>query len=379
MLAHALHNVTGDDCGLLGHPHLAKNVNFIRTQLGGHGGLFAFCDTRDPFLDGYAICADLGSRYDQPLMLWVADRAAEGGGNTRARDIWAPFAFLWRCEQASPKEFPGVPTLAWLKDMQWGAMRSDGTFTPKVVVGVKGSQGPLTHHKQNDLGSYVLHANGEAYLVDPGYYEGKATDHTLPLIDGHGPDIRGSSITEAWEQGVWRHMTLDSTEGYGGAAKRVRRLIVMRGEDRVVVLDDIFPADGAPGVITAQYQTAWIPEINEQAPSSMRLSGQNGALGLKCLGHEITLSANDRTFRKPGWCWEKISEAGPGDWHSVSGDYTVDPDRPLITVLQPVASKNSLPSLPECRYGKGSVEVEFDDGVKIRFAQAEQGWTFIRP
>ncbi|MGM0491264.1 MAG: hypothetical protein ACQESR_31435, partial [Planctomycetota bacterium] len=50
-------------------------------------------------------------------------------------------------------------------------------------------------YKQNDLGSFVLHANGEAYLVDPGYYEGKATDHTLPLIDDQGPDVSGSSIT----------------------------------------------------------------------------------------------------------------------------------------------------------------------------------------
>ncbi len=379
MLAHALKNVTGDDRGLLDHPHLKNNVNFIRTQLGGHGGLFAFGDTREPFLDGYAICADLGSRYEQPLMLWIADRAAKGGGKTRARDVWAPFAFLWRSETPAPEQFPGVPTLAWLKDMQWGAMRSDGTFTPKLVVGVKGSQGPLTHHKQNDLGSLVLHANGEAYLVDPGYYEGKATDHTLPLVDGQGPDVTGSSITEAWEQGPWRQMTLDSTEGYGKAAARVRRLIVMHGADRVVVLDDIVAADDAPGLITAQYQAAWVPRIDAQSPNSMQLAGQNGTLRLTCLGHEINLSAEDRTFRKAGWCWEKISESGPGDWHTVSGTYTADADRPLVTVLQTAAAKEPLPPVPVCRFGRGEVEVEFGGGPTIRFQRTEKGWRFVRP
>lgn len=379
MLAHALKNATGNDRGLLDHPHLRRSANFIETQLGGHGGLFAFCDTRQPWLDGFAICADLGSRYCQPLMLWVADRAAEGGEKVRAREIWTPFAFLWRSEEPAPEKFPGVPTLAWLKDMQWGAMRSDSSFTPKLVVGVKGGQGPLTHHKQNDLGSYVVHANGEAYLVDPGYYEGKATDHTLPLVYGEGPDVRGSSITDTWQQGPWRHMTLDSTEGYGAAARRVRRLIVMHGSDAVIVLDDIVPADGKPGEITAQYQTAWMPEIDEKYTGFVLVPGQKGKLGLRCFGHQLVLSAQDRQFRKPGWCWEKISDSGPGDWHTLFGSYHCDPDRPLTTVLQPVTPRKPLPASPQCRYGKGMVEVDLAGGVRVRFEREEEGWQFVRP
>jgi hypothetical protein len=379
IMAHALNNATGDDRGLLDHPHLKNNVNFIRTQLGGHGGLFAFCDTREPFLDGFAICADLGSRYDQPLMLWVADRAAAGGEKTRARGTWAPFAFLWRSEQPAPEEFPGVPTLAWLKDMHWGAMRSDSSFDPQLVVGVKGSQGPLTHHKQNDLGSFVLHANGEAYLVDPGYYEGKATDHTLPLIDGKGPGVTGSSITDAWEEGPWRHMTLDSTDGYGEAADRVRRLIVMYGTDSVVVLEDIIPARDKPGQITAQYQTAWKPAVSKEDASVALIAGQKGKLELRCFGHPLALSATDRSFRKPGWRWEKISESGPGDWQTLSGTYQADPDRPLVTVLRPVPAGKPLPPSPQCRFAKASVEVEFAGGHTIRFEQIKEGWQFVEP
>jgi len=379
ILAHALSNTTGDDRGLLDHPHLRNNINFVRTQLGGHGGLFAFCDTREPFLDGFAICADLGSRYDQPLMLWVADRAAAGGEKTRARDTWAPFAFLWRSEQPTPEEFPGVPTLAWLKDMHWGAMRSDSSFKPQLVVGVKGSQGPLTHHKQHDLGSFVIHANGEAYLVDPGYYEGKATDHSLPLIDGKGPGVTGSRITDAWEEGPWRHMTLDSTDGYGEAAQRVRRLIVMDGADSVVVLDDIIPAKGKAGQVTAQYQTAWKPAVSKEDASVALIAGQKGKLELRCFGHPLALSATNRKFRKAGWCWEKISESGPGDWQTLSGTYQADPARPLVTVLQPSRLEGRLPPTARCHFAKGSVAVEFASGHKIRFEQKKEGWQLVRP
>lgn len=375
ILAHPLENATGDDRGLLDHPHLKNNVNFIRTQLGGHGGLFAFNDTRKPYLDGYAVCASLGSRYNQPLMLWVADAAARGIGKTRARDAWPAFAFLWRSQQPAPETFPGVPTLAWLKDMHWGAMRSDSSFKPALVVGVKGSRGKLTHHKQRDLGSYVLHANGEAYLVDPGYYEGKATDHTLPLIDGNGPGVSGSSITDTWEDGPWRHMTLDSTDGYGSAAKRVRRLIVMHGEDTVVVLDDIIPAK-APATITAQYQTGWTPDIDEDK-RGMKIEGQNGTLHLRCFGHPLALEAADRTFSH-GWHWKKISEAGPGDWHTVSAPYTADPNRPLLTVLQPAAASEPPPTPPRCRYDDANITVELNNGPVIRFRQNEQGWNYVR-
>jgi hypothetical protein len=378
ILAHALSNATGDDRGLLDHSHLKRNVNFVRTQLGGHGGMFAFNDNREPWLGGYAICADLGSRHDQPLMLWVADHCVRGGEKPRLRGVWSPFAFLWRSEQPAPEAFPGVPTLAYLKDMHWGAMRSDGTFTPQLVVGVKGGRGPLTHHKQHDLGSYVVQANGEAYLVDPGYYEGKAADHTLPLVDGAGPGVSGSSIPEAWEAGPWRHVTLDSTDGYGKAARRVRRLIVMHADDSVVVLDDIIPAEGQPGQITAQYQTAWTPQIDESDKAAMVVKGQKGSLRVRCYGHPVELAAKDRTFRS-GWSWKKISEEGPGDWHSVSGTYTADVDRPLVTVIQPAAAKKAPPPAPRCGYEKRGVTVEFKDGPAVRFEQTKKGWQFVRP
>lgn len=378
ILAHALNHATGDDRGLLDHPHLKANVNFIRTQLGGHGGMYNFNDSKMPWLGGYAICADLGSRYEQPLMLWVADLCAKGGEKTRAREIWAPFAFLWRSEQPAPEQFPGVPTLSWLKDMQWGGMRSDESFIPKMAVGVKGGRGPLTHHKQPDLGSFVFHANGEAYLVDPGYYEPEPSDHNMPVIDGEGPGDSGADITEGWEQDAWRYMVVDSTDGWGNKAQRVRRLIVMHGEDRVVVLDDLIPAQGKPGNVAMHYQTAWPPAIDEQEPGAIHLEGQKGKAVVRTFGHLLKLTAADRAF-KSGWHWAKIGKDGPGDWHTVRGDYTADVDRPLVTVIQPTGLDDQTPAAPQVSYGQGAITIDFADGPDVRFEQTRAGWQFIKP
>ena len=379
ILAHALKHATGDDRGLLDHPHLEANASFVRATLGGHGGQFAFNDTKQPWLGGYAVCADLGSRYDQPLMLWLADLCAKGGEKTRSRGTWAPFAFLWRSEQPAPERFPGVPKAAWLKDMQWGAIRSDGSFKPGLVVGVKGGRGPLTHHKQKDLGSYVLHANGEAYLVDPGYYEPKPTDHTLPLIDGNGPAVGGATITDGWAEGPWRVMAVDATDGYGEPVELVRRLIVMHGEDRVVVVDDILPAEGHdPPEVTTQFQTAWPPRIDDAAEHQLVVAGENGALGVQCFGHELELAAEDRAFTS-GWHWKKIGEKGPGNWHSVRGKYQSDPDRPLVTVLQPASGEADPAEPPTVRYAGERITVTFADGVSLELEQETTSWRFVHP
>ncbi|MFW5893513.1 MAG: IPT/TIG domain-containing protein [Verrucomicrobiota bacterium] len=375
ILAHALKNVTGDDRGLLDHPHLENNVNFIRTQLGGHGGMFAFNDTKQPWLDGYSICADLGSRYDQPLMLWVADRAAAGGGKTRARGTWAPFAFLWRNTEKSLDQFPGVPNLAYLEDMHWGAIRSDGSqFKPEIVVGVKGGKGPLTHHKQHDLGSFVMHTHGEAKLVDPGYYEQNAKDHTLPLIDGVGPKVDGSEIVEAVEDGPWRMMIVDSTDGYSNA-ERVRRVIVMHAEFGVVVVDDIAPGENNDGRVTAQYQTAWTPEVDEKRPGRMRINGENGGLLMQCYGHDLNLDAEDREMSS-GWRWEKISSKGRGNWHSVRADYKAAVERPLVTVLIPF-KKNEDPVEPDCEYDEERVDVRFGYDASVHFERQDGTWIAV--
>lgn len=167
-------------------------------------------------------------------------------------------------------------------------------------------------------------------------------------------------------------MTIDSTDGYGSAAKRVRRTIVMHGADGAVVLDDIIPAEGRPGRITAQYQTAWTPRIQDDDPSIMVMQGQKGNLLLRCFGHDIKLEGRARDFSS-GWHWKKIAQEG--DWQSVSGEYDASPERPMVTVLIPFKGEK-MEQQPLCSYGERNIQVDLSDRVSVAFKRIDGQWEF---
>ncbi len=392
MLGHAIAGATGDAQGLLDTPVLRRNVRFVETQLGGDGNLFTFNDTQ-PWLTGVSICADFGSRFDQPLMRWMADymarQMATAGAAKEARGpLWQ--AFLWRDRTPAPRDFPGVPTLAKLDVMNWGVMRSDASFTPRLVVGVKGHGGDLTHHAQQDLGSFVLQARGEAFLIDPGYYQPKDTAHTLPLVDGKGPgDGRGavaaSPIAAACESGPWRSMTVDPTAACQkqGSARRVRRIITMCGDAAVVVLDDIVAAEGQPGKVTAQFQCGFKAEVGADKRSAS-IQGKRSRLWILTFGPVSLGGAGAspamelRAVGPNDWGRSWIFRSTGVEWYSVTGEYIADAAAPLVTVLVPAGPADGPPQVEVRRRGD-SLEVHLGEGRTARFAKAADGWQCVHP
>jgi hypothetical protein len=399
--AHALHNATGDD-SLINHPRLLKQHRFVETVLGGDGQFMPFNDTQ-PWIGGWAICSDLGSRCDSDLMLWLADFMASMGAGRRdepdirldSRGAYTALAVLLRSERPGPRKFPGLPTLSRLENMHWGVMRSSGEFRPNLVVGVKGSEGPLSHHKQHDLGSFVLYAGGEVLLLDPGYFQPHANCHTLPLVDGKGPKHSGSQIVSAWENERLRVMVIDSARGYGKAARRVRRTLVMVADRAVVVLDDILPGAGDAGGdgsvswspppvvaarascrVTAQYQAAQETRVDPNAGTAAVL-GRKVTLGLWTFGPKLKLTVRKRDFGR-SWGFNRLAKEGKLSWHSVTGDYTADANGPLVTALIP-AEKGSEPPAPHYERRGQSIAVTVPGVEEVKFAKAEGRWTFVRP
>jgi hypothetical protein len=360
-LGHMLRNATGNDGGLLDTPALRKNYRFVETQLGGDGRFFSFNDTQ-PWLTGLAVCADLGSRFQQPLLLWLADYMAgqfAAGIGTAAENVRSdivPYAFLWRSRQPAPKEFPGLPTVSHLEYMHWGVLRSDTSFQPRLVVGIKGSAGHLTHHAQADLGSFVVHANGEAYLIDPGYYQGDAQHHSLPLVNGAGPNPRGKAvITDTWERG----MTLDATAAYTGV-KRLRRHFVLVGDQALIVLDDIV----ATGKVTAQYQCGFktLAEKNRAT-----ITGPKGELTLLTHGPALDLRVEGPRDFGRSWVFRKLAAAGAVSWHTLSGEYDIAPDNPLVTIIL------REPAQPQLQRTGNTLTVTVG-GTTVAFRHGDNGW-----
>ncbi len=379
--AHAFHNTTGD-AGLLRHPRLKRQFRFAETLLGGDGQFMPFNDTQ-PWLNAWPVCADLGRRTENELLLWLADyMAAVLAGERNPEHVNVNMAhsyppWVWvMMTQSDPgptrragREFPGVPTLSVLKKMEWGVMRSSGKFIPNMVVGVKGSGGRLTHHAQNDLGSFVLYAGGEMLLLDPGYYQGNARCHTLPLINGKGPRRSGSHIVTARENDDWRVIVLDSTEAYGDLARRVRRILVMYRDRALVVLDDIVPTDNKP--ITAQFQVAHKPDMQTGKRCAV-IKGRKETLLLSTFGPSLRLQAKKRKFGK-SWGFQKAAENGALSWYSLTGRYEARSDTPLVSAMVPVAHENNTPS-PTLRRLNSCIEVRVMEDVYVRFHLTEKGW-----
>ncbi len=387
-LGHALKNVTGDDHGLLTAEKLQKNINFVRTQFAGNDQMFSFNDTQ-PSLTGSAICADFGSRFDQPLMRWFADHQIALSAGTdqaatprvaiNARQQYAVYAFLWRDMTPAPAEFPGVPTLAKLDVMNWGVMRSDGTaLKPALALGIKGHGGPLSHHRQADKGNFELHAAGEALIIDPGYYQPKETAHSIPLIDGNGPDPEpqtAAPIVTAWEDGDVRAMNLDVTAPYRKTAQatRVMRHFVMVGDEAVVVLDDLIPAK-ADATITAQLQAAYATELT--GDSTAVVNGALGRLAIQTFGPTLKLEVTSRDFGR-SWIFKKWAEAGWVSWHSLQGTYRADPQRPMITVLMPMPLDAKTPTAT-VNYAPDHIVVALPNGRQVTFNGGPDGWTVAK-
>jgi len=349
-MAGTLHDATGD-ASLLDHPHMKNNVHFVETMLTAEGEMLRFNDVQRG-AQGMLVASALGSRHDQPLMLWLADWLAEHDSD---RAYYVPYAFLWRGEQPTP-EFPGLPTLSVLKDLNWGSMRSDANLCPALIVGVKGNEGQLSHHAQHDLGSFVLHLRGDRILVDRGYNAKSPEEHSLPLIDGQGPGKTGSRIVDAREKDGWRIMTVDSTEAYGQHARRVRRHLVMHGADTLIVLDDLLPAEGAPGKITTQFQT----DSQVAVTGRSAVIGKSPALRLKAFGPDGALTER----KKP---------------HALVGEYTAAEDDPLVAVIQVADSAESAARLPDatCRRDGDAITVTLPGGQSIRFTREKTGWQLV--
>jgi len=319
------------------------------------------------------VASVLGGRLDSGLLRWLADETAREASKETTTVFTRPqfysLAFRERDSLPSPAGVPDLPVVARLPNLHWGVLRSDKqAFRSGMVVGVKGRDGDTTHHAQADLGGFTLDAGGEMLLIDPGYYQGDAEDHSLPLIDGAGPNRRGRAhIVAAREQGAWRMMTVDATDAYQETAQRMRRILVMHGEQAVIVLDDILPK--GKGAVTHQLQCGAPAVVDSEDAAQATVSGKHTQLAVQVAGPPLSLAvAGPIDFERS---WVYANNETP--WYRLTGDYTASGKRPLVTVLMPHGKGKSAPRA-RCEFTAGECQVKLPSGERAVFRQSETGW-----
>jgi hypothetical protein len=268
--------------------------------------------------------------------------------------------------------------------MQWGVMRSSGKrFEPDVVVGLKGAAGEITHHFNSDQGSFTVDVHGVSLLIDPGYYQGEAKDHSVPIIDGVGPQRKGGSVLKAWEEKDRRVALIRSKKAYKKKKpypSRVNRWVCLLGKEAVVVLDDLLPAEGEPGKVVSRLQFGQAVKSIEtagDASKEYRVAGQGAAARVSLFyPGAIKATLHDREFGK-SWIWERLAKAELATWTTARISYTLKPSTPLVTVIQPRHESRSLKPVTVQRT-TGRVRVVLASGRSVVFIRNEKRWNVER-
>lgn len=197
----------------------------------------------------------LAARFDQPRHSWY-----------RLEELLRPKArggvldLLWYCD--SGRRF-NPDTLALDKHFrvaECASMRSSWTDPDALVVGILAGKNSKHSHRHMELGSFILEALGQRWIVDLGtehetymshrhnngrydYYRTRAEgNNTLVFnpkrapdqrVDGNAPIVRFESTPVRCEAEI------DLTSAYADDAKSVRRTIAMIDRKEVQVCDDV--------------------------------------------------------------------------------------------------------------------------------------------
>jgi hypothetical protein len=208
--------------------------------------------------------ADAGNRAGSAeVMYWLAKRFKQKAYAAHAFECqrWPnALALVWGAEFKSreaveKKGYPPVPLDAFYRGTDVVFMRSAWNDPRAVYIGFKGGDNQA-NHSHLDLGSFVLDALGQRWVVDLGgddynlpgywsskrwtYYRLKNEGHNTLVLDGGIQDPRAASRIVAFESTPQRsHAVADLSKAYAPAASSVRRGIALLGRSRVLVQDEI--------------------------------------------------------------------------------------------------------------------------------------------
>ncbi|GAA2324820.1 heparinase II/III-family protein [Streptomyces kunmingensis] len=239
--AEGLREFTGED--LLAHPKASAIARFPEAvHLGG--GLFpAFSDAEER----PRVPAGLAGRLARRLGVRVPAEAVEAtdDGTALARD-WADLSRTLRWG-APPQGPDSEPTSTYLPDLAWLVDRGEG-----VAFAAKGGNNAEPHN-HNDLGQFVLAAQGEVLLADLGageYRKGYFDDDTRYEF------LHASSRAHSVPR-------VDAREQSAGAAREARvvdRQLHAHGADLTV---DIAGAYEVPGLTALLRTFSWRRDAGE--------------------------------------------------------------------------------------------------------------------
>jgi hypothetical protein len=198
----------------------------------------------------------MGKKYKKPEYSWF--RYSElAGGHQDAKVL----DFLWFDEKGKDFDPKTLKLDKHFREANVASMRSSWTDPNALSVGIQGGNNAnLGMHRHVDLGSFILEALGERWIIDSGndsetyqrhrnkrekweFYRIRAEGHNVPLfnpnenagqkLDATAPIISFRSSKEN------ATAVVDLSDAYSETSHRVIRTFEMQERQRVVVTDEI--------------------------------------------------------------------------------------------------------------------------------------------
>jgi hypothetical protein len=197
----------------------------------------------------------LSRRYDMPAYSWFRLSALAGG-----QERGGVLDLLWFDDRGRGVDFKTLPLDRHFRDAECASMRTSWE-TDAMIVGIQaGDTMNLGGHRHLDLGSFIVDARGERWIMDsgvehetymthrnktprPSYYRVRAEGHNVPVLNpDKGPDQNPRAVAKIvrFESTAQQAVAVvDLSQAYQSAANRVVRTFTLEDRNRLVVTDEL--------------------------------------------------------------------------------------------------------------------------------------------
>lgn len=182
MAADALYQRTEGTIDFFAEEIVQKAIMFPARTILSHNWFVTYsdCDVHT-VLEG-ALLRYLSGRYAQPELMSLANQQGVASGRVFNSLAWTLRDLFWQGDATVTAPF--IPnTHDWYPDMQWLFSRQNPADSDALVMAIKGGHNDEMHN-QNDVGSLIVHVNGESIIADLGrgrytkaYFSDKRYDH----------------------------------------------------------------------------------------------------------------------------------------------------------------------------------------------------------
>jgi len=288
------------------------------------------------------LCALYESRVagGDPLLLWAADQ----GGAPFFYEGNSPFWFLWRRDAPPAGKRPELQPAVLFRGAGDAVFRS-----PELWLALHAGFTSERGHEQRDLGTFVLVANGERFVCDPGYGAAATADHSTLVVDGKDQPV---NVRAKWLRcgagKSFQYGAVDLTEATPALRRWIRHVVVVRGS-WVALFDEV----AGDGEVAWRLQTHMKVQRGSDGLSA-RIAGAKGSLAVVAAAPadvELTTGAGATT-------WLQGRRKGRG------GATT------FLTVLLPIAggAAKAASAAPRVRWDRDVLTVGAD---ALRFKPGE--------